>query len=273
MRVAGTHRLKPWLLLRYGSYSCTSILTNVGAYAHGDMPIGCILDTTRKEDAMPRESKRAKRERAVEVCRRMGELYPQVESALWFRNPYELVISVLLSAQTTDAAVNKVTPELFRRWPDPESLAAADVAEVGEVIRTIGFWRAKAEHAVGAAQMISYILLINKKITENQIIVTPVYRYLDKMEKAKLNLFKNAHILLNPNKILENKNNKYNNLIEKLTVLNPFNTLKRGYAIVKKEDKVVNKVNKIKINDTINIDLYDGNIVSKIIDIKEKQNG
>ena len=103
---------------------------------------------------MPRESKRAKRERAVEVCRRMGELYPQVESALWFRNPYELVISALLSAQTTDAAVNKVTPELFRRWPDPESLAAADVAEVGEVIRTIGFWRAKAEHAVGAAQMI-----------------------------------------------------------------------------------------------------------------------
>ena len=102
---------------------------------------------------MPRESKRAKRERAVEVCRRMGELYPQVESALWFRNPYELVISALLSAQTTDAAVNKVTPELFRRWPDPESLAAADVAEVGEVIRTIGFWRAKAEHAVGAAQM------------------------------------------------------------------------------------------------------------------------
>ena len=95
---------------------------------------------------MPRESKRAKRERAIEVCRRMGELYPQVESALWFRNPYELVISVLLSAQTTDAAVNKVTPELFRRWPDPEALAAADVAEVGEVIRTIGFWRAKAEH-------------------------------------------------------------------------------------------------------------------------------
>ncbi len=101
---------------------------------------------------------------------------------------------------------------------------------------------------------------------------TIIFNEIEK-NKTKLNLFKNAHILLNPNKILENKNNKYNNLIEKLTVLNPFNTLKRGYAIVKKEDKVVNKVNKIKINDTINIDLYDGNIVSKIIDIKEKQNG
>ena len=101
---------------------------------------------------------------------------------------------------------------------------------------------------------------------------TIIFNEIEK-NKTKLNLFKNAHILLNPNKILENKNNKYNNLIEKLTVLNPFNTLKIGYAIVKKENKVVNKVNKIKINDTINIDLYDGNIVSKIIDIKEKQNG
>lgn len=103
---------------------------------------------------MPRESKRSKRERAIEVCRRMGELYPQAESALWFDNFFELVICVLLSAQTTDAAVNKVTPELFRRWPDAPSLAAADPAEVGEVIRSIGFWRAKAAHAIAAAQMI-----------------------------------------------------------------------------------------------------------------------
>ena len=102
---------------------------------------------------MPRESKRARRERAVEMCRRMGELYPAPESALNYRNAYELVVSVLLSAQTTDAAVNKVTPELFRRWPDAEALAAADPAEVGEVIRTIGFWRAKSAHAVEAAQL------------------------------------------------------------------------------------------------------------------------
>lgn len=103
---------------------------------------------------MPRESKKARKTRAVEMCRRMGELYPHVESALWFNNPFELVICVLLSAQTTDAAVNKVTPELFRRWPDAASLAGADPEEVGEVIRSIGFWRAKASHAVGAAQMI-----------------------------------------------------------------------------------------------------------------------
>ena len=103
---------------------------------------------------MPRESKRARRERAIEFCGRMGSLYPTVESALAFSTPFELVICVLLSAQTTDAAVNKVTPELFRRWPDAASMAAASPDEVGEVIRTIGFWRAKSEHCVATAQMI-----------------------------------------------------------------------------------------------------------------------
>ena len=103
---------------------------------------------------MSRESKKARLERAQEVCRRMGELYPDVRSALDFTTPFTMVICVLLSAQTTDAAVNRVTPELFRRWPDAESMAAADPDEVGEVIRSIGFWRAKSRHCVEASQMI-----------------------------------------------------------------------------------------------------------------------
>ena len=103
---------------------------------------------------MSAESQKAKRERVVEVCRRMGEMYPHVESALSYHSPFTLVICVLLSAQTTDAAVNKVTPELFRRWPTPEAMAEADPAEVGEVIRTIGFWRSKSQHCVEASQMI-----------------------------------------------------------------------------------------------------------------------
>ena len=103
---------------------------------------------------MPRESKKAKRERAIEMCRRMGGLYPAVESALNFTTPFTMVICVLLSAQTTDAAVNKVTPELFRRWPDAEAMAQADPAEVAEVIRSIGFWRTKSVHCVEASQMI-----------------------------------------------------------------------------------------------------------------------
>ena len=103
---------------------------------------------------MARESKKARRERAVEVCRRMGELYPHVESALTFNNTFELLICVMLSAQTTDAAVNRVTPELFRRWPDAAALSEADVDEVGAVIRTIGFWRSKAAHAVETARIL-----------------------------------------------------------------------------------------------------------------------
>jgi endonuclease-3 len=61
---------------------------------------------------------------------------------------------VLLSAQTTDVAVNAVTPELFRRWPDPPAMAAASPEEVAEVIRRLGFYRTKSQHCVECAQMI-----------------------------------------------------------------------------------------------------------------------
>ncbi len=103
---------------------------------------------------MPRETNAAKRVRAIEFCDRLGEMYGPVECFLDHRSPYRLVISVLLSAQTTDAQVNKVTPELFRRWPSPEALAAALPEEVAEVIRSLGFYKSKARHAVEAAQMI-----------------------------------------------------------------------------------------------------------------------
>ena len=100
---------------------------------------------------MPRETNAAKRERAIEVCERLNRRYGPVECFLDYESPYRLVISVLLSAQTTDAQVNKVTPELFRRWPTPADLAAATPGQVAEVIRSIGFYKSKARHAVEAA--------------------------------------------------------------------------------------------------------------------------
>ena len=103
---------------------------------------------------MPRESKKAKAERAVEVCRRLDNKYGPVECFLDHTNPFRLVISVLLSAQTTDAQVNRVTPELFRRFPTPEAMAAASPEEVAEVIRSLGFYKTKARHCVEAAQAI-----------------------------------------------------------------------------------------------------------------------
>ena len=103
---------------------------------------------------MPRETNAAKRARAIEFCERLDAMYGPVECFLDHGSPFRLVISVLLSAQTTDAQVNKVTPELFRRWPTPADLAAATPGEVAEVIRSLGFYKSKACHAVKAARMI-----------------------------------------------------------------------------------------------------------------------
>ena len=103
---------------------------------------------------MPRETNAAKRERAIEVCERLNRRYGPVECFLDHENPFKLLIAVLLSAQTTDAQVNKVTPKLFSQWPTPEAMAGASVADVADTINSLGFYKSKAKHAVEAAQMI-----------------------------------------------------------------------------------------------------------------------
>ena len=103
---------------------------------------------------MPRESKAKKRERAVEVCRRMDVLYGDVAPALHFSSPFECVIAVALSAQTTDANVNKVTPVLFAKYGTPEKMAQADVADVENIIHSIGFHHNKALNCINCARMI-----------------------------------------------------------------------------------------------------------------------
>lgn len=103
---------------------------------------------------MPRETNASRRARAIEVCERLNRRYGPVECFLDHQNPFRLVISVLLSAQTTDAQVNKVTPELFRRWPTPYEMAGASVADVMDVIKSLGFYKTKAKHCVEAARMI-----------------------------------------------------------------------------------------------------------------------
>jgi len=89
--------------------------------------------------------------RAREAARRLAEEYP-AECALAHRNPYELLVATVLSAQTTDERVNMVTPELFRRWPNPADLAKTDPAEVEKVIFATGFFRNKARSIIGLAQ-------------------------------------------------------------------------------------------------------------------------
>ena len=85
------------------------------------------------------------------MARRLAEEYP-AECALVHRNPYELVVATILSAQTTDERVNTVTPEVFRRWPAPADLAKADPAEVESVIHPTGFFRNKAKSLIGLGQ-------------------------------------------------------------------------------------------------------------------------
>lgn len=103
---------------------------------------------------MPRESKKSKVARVTEFCHRMDKLYGDEPSALDWKTPFQLVIAVLLSAQTTDVAVNAVTPTLFERWGTPEAMAQASPSDVAEVIHRLGFFRTKSEHCVGCAQMI-----------------------------------------------------------------------------------------------------------------------
>ena len=104
---------------------------------------------------MARESMKAKRERAVEACKRIGDHYPDAQPALDFGgDPFRLTIAVLLSAQTTDAAVNKVTPVLWERYPTIEDLASADVRDVEDILRAIGFFRVKAANCIKCAQMV-----------------------------------------------------------------------------------------------------------------------
>jgi endonuclease-3 len=89
---------------------------------------------------------------AHEIERRLVTLYPDAHCELDFRSPFELLCATILSAQCTDKRVNIVTPALFHRWPDARALAAAQPADVEEVIRSTGFFRNKAKSLVGMAQ-------------------------------------------------------------------------------------------------------------------------
>ena len=84
----------------------------------------------------------------------LEQMHPEAACALDHRDPFELIVAVALSAQTTDVSVNKVTPELFRRYPDPAALAEADPDEVMEIIRTIGLYRNKSKNIVALSKIL-----------------------------------------------------------------------------------------------------------------------
>ena len=96
-----------------------------------------------------------------------------------------------------------------------------------------------------------------------------IINYLDN-KIIRLDSIKTSYILNNPNKIYENKQNKYNYLIEKLSVLNPLNTLKRGYSVTKFNNKIITDINVLEIGNEINITLNNGIVDAKVINKEEK---
>lgn len=93
----------------------------------------------------------AKKKRYPEIMRLLRAAHPDAECALHHKNAYELLVATILSAQCTDERVNKVTPDLFKAYPEPAALAAAPRAAVEEAIRSTGFYRNKAKSIQEAA--------------------------------------------------------------------------------------------------------------------------
>lgn len=115
----------------------------------GASPSGRVRTPPGQHAGMPvvsSESMLGLKRRARRINRALAEKYPYAHAELDFRNPFELLVATVLSAQTTDVTVNQISPLLFSRYPDPRSMAEADPASLEEIIRPTGFFRAKARN-------------------------------------------------------------------------------------------------------------------------------
>lgn len=93
---------------------------------------------------MKRERAEEKTRRALDISARLAQAFPEIRVPLRHRNPYELLVATILSAQCTDERVNRVTPNLFRRYPAPKDLANAPLGEIEKHIHSVGLFRSKA---------------------------------------------------------------------------------------------------------------------------------
>ncbi len=105
--------------------------------------------------AIPFPKEKVPRKAALEEIRILERHYPHATTALEHRDPYQLLIAVILSAQCTDARVNATTPALFKKYPKPEHLAKAKQRDVERIIRSCGFFRAKSRNIIAAARDLS----------------------------------------------------------------------------------------------------------------------
>lgn len=105
--------------------------------------------------ANARRSRPDPKEHAHRVLEALRREYPEATCALVHADPFQLLVATILSAQCTDARVNVVTPELFRRYPDATRLAAAIPAELESIIKSTGFFRAKARNLLAMAGQVA----------------------------------------------------------------------------------------------------------------------
>jgi endonuclease-3 len=104
--------------------------------------------------ARARQTDKDRKNHARRVCKALERAYPEAACALLHSDPYQLLVATILSAQCTDARVNMVTPELFRRFPDAARLARADQGELEALIRSTGFFRAKSRSLLAMARKV-----------------------------------------------------------------------------------------------------------------------
>lgn len=115
-------------------------------------PVRRVARKLHAAAAFPRESTKVRRERSAAIIRLLREAYPDAKCALDHRNPFQLLVATILSAQCTDKRVNMTTPALFERFLSPHDLAAANPEVVEEMIKPTGFFRNKTKSIQGAAR-------------------------------------------------------------------------------------------------------------------------
>ena len=109
---------------------------------------------SKGKPAMDKKFVKAQPGQAKEMLKILANHYPDAQCELNFGTTFQLIIAVILSAQTTDVGVNKVTPTLFKRFPNARSLAEADIDEIKEIIRPTGYYNAKANNIQRCARVL-----------------------------------------------------------------------------------------------------------------------
>lgn len=93
-----------------------------------------------------------KKEKVLEIIKRLKKVYPKAKIALDFKNPFELLISTILAAQSTDVGVNRATPALFKKYPNPQKLASAKPEDVDKFISKVNFHLNKSKMIINTAR-------------------------------------------------------------------------------------------------------------------------